>query len=222
MHRCIGTGKELSSIRHQDITWNIADSLSIASLGTNFSEILIRIQSFSFKNMLVWYVMEAKCLWPYFEGIEQTVSVPEYAITLCLLMRPATQPHSWAVSSIFAIPTSQGMPTNMIEISHLLLIASTECVQYGFCRRMLPSAVGALVISGTACQIYCYARYCITQLVSPTVPENPSGPLVDYFSVLTCAAYVSQLCGLLPGVDRWNKWLPKPMLTHIHVAIWRH
>ena len=30
----------------------------------------------------------------------------------------------------------------MIEISHLLLIASTECVQYGFCRRILPSALG--------------------------------------------------------------------------------
>ena len=26
----IGAGKELSSIRHQDITWNIADLLSIA------------------------------------------------------------------------------------------------------------------------------------------------------------------------------------------------
>ena len=37
------------------------------------------------------------------------------------------------------------MPTNMTDISHLLLIASTECVQYGFCRRILPSALGALV-----------------------------------------------------------------------------
>ena len=45
-----------------------------------------------------------------------------------------------------AIPTSQGVSINIIEISHLLLIASTECAQYRFCRRILPSAVGALVV----------------------------------------------------------------------------
>ena len=51
-----------------------------------------------------------------------------------------------AIYLFIAIPTSQGMPTNMTDISHLLVIASTECVQYGFCRRILPSALGALVI----------------------------------------------------------------------------
>ena len=39
------------------------------------------------------------------------------------------------------------MPTNMIEISHLLLIASTECVPYRFCWRKLPRALGALVLT---------------------------------------------------------------------------
>ena len=54
----------------------------------------------------------------------------------------------WLCYLSIAIPTSQGMPTNMIEISHLLpvLIASTECVQYGFCRRILTSVLGALVM----------------------------------------------------------------------------
>ena len=47
----IGTGKGLSSIQRQDIIWNIADLLSIAPLGTNFSGILIGIQSFSFNYM---------------------------------------------------------------------------------------------------------------------------------------------------------------------------
>ena len=47
----IGTGKGLSSIRHQDVTWNIADLLSIAPLGTNSSEIVIGSQSFTFKNL---------------------------------------------------------------------------------------------------------------------------------------------------------------------------
>ena len=57
-----------------------------------------------------------------------------------------TLPHygasRWLCYLFIAIPTSQGMPTNMIEISHLLLTASTECVHYGFCRRILPSALG--------------------------------------------------------------------------------
>ena len=41
-----------------------------------------------------------------------------------------------------------------------------------------------LFIFGTACQIYCYGRYCVRRSVSPQVPENPSGPLVDNFIVL--------------------------------------
>ena len=53
-------------------------------------------------------------------------------------------------------------------------------------------------------QIYCYARFCVTQSVSPKVSESPSGPLVDYFLVLTDVACGDQLCGLLPGVDRWS------------------
>ena len=52
----------------------------------------------------------------------------------------------WLCYLLIAIPTSQWMPNNMIEISQLLLIASTECVQYGFCRRIRPSALGALVL----------------------------------------------------------------------------
>ena len=47
----IGTGKGLSPVRHQDIIWTIADLLSIVLLGTDFSETLIGIQAFSFKNM---------------------------------------------------------------------------------------------------------------------------------------------------------------------------
>ena len=41
----------LSSIRCQAIIWTNAGLLAIGSLGTNFSEILIKIQNFSFKKM---------------------------------------------------------------------------------------------------------------------------------------------------------------------------
>ena len=55
-----------------------------------------------------------------------------------------------------AIPTSQGIPTNMIEISHLLLIELTECVQYGFCRRILPSALGRSCWYSPLGEYYCH------------------------------------------------------------------
>ena len=55
MHRCkltiIGSDKVLSPGRRQAIIWTKAGILSIGPLGTNFNEILIKIQTFSFKEM---------------------------------------------------------------------------------------------------------------------------------------------------------------------------
>ena len=56
-HRCvcnfttIGSGNGLSPGRRQAITWTNAGILLIGPLGTNFSEILIKIQTFSFRKM---------------------------------------------------------------------------------------------------------------------------------------------------------------------------
>ena len=56
MHICIGkltiTGSDNGLLPgyHQAIIWTSAGILLIGPLGTNFSEILIRIQTFSFKN----------------------------------------------------------------------------------------------------------------------------------------------------------------------------
>ena len=47
----IGSGNGLLPYRHQAITWTNTDLLSIWHLGTNFSEILIKTQWFSFKQM---------------------------------------------------------------------------------------------------------------------------------------------------------------------------
>ena len=47
----IGSGNGLSPIRHQAITWTNAVLLSTGLLGTNFSEIWVRILSFSFNKM---------------------------------------------------------------------------------------------------------------------------------------------------------------------------
>ena len=59
MHICvskltiIGSDNGLSRGRRQAIIWTSAGILLIGSLGTNISEILIRIQTFSFKKMLL-------------------------------------------------------------------------------------------------------------------------------------------------------------------------
>ena len=47
----IGSDNGLSPGRHQAIIWTNDGILSIGPLGTNFSEILIGIQTFSFKKM---------------------------------------------------------------------------------------------------------------------------------------------------------------------------
>ena len=47
----IGSDNGLSPSRHQAIIWTSAGILLIGPLGTNFSEILIGIQTFSFKKM---------------------------------------------------------------------------------------------------------------------------------------------------------------------------
>ena len=71
-----------------------------------------------------------------------------------------------------------------------------------------------------ACQIYCHVSFWVTQSVSPTVPENPSGPLVDYFLVLPCAACGSQLCGLLPGLDHWSSLHDPRVIWPYHHELW--
>ena len=166
----------------------------IVPLGTNFSEISIRIQSFSFKNMRlkfsqrnfpsgdlltystsrpIWYVryvMRAKCWWPY---------LGHRTNSQCNRVSHNTLPHyaasRWLCYLFIAIPTSQGVPTNMIEISHLLLIALTECAQYIFCRRILPSAGGALVIIW--CSILIECGQCVFQRlhiqITASAPSHP-------------------------------------------------
>ena len=47
----IGSGNGLSPIRRQAITWTNAHLLPIGPLGTNFNEIQIKIQNFSFKKV---------------------------------------------------------------------------------------------------------------------------------------------------------------------------
>ena len=46
-----GSGNGLSPVRRQAITWTNADLLSIGPSGTNFSEIWIKTQNFSFMKM---------------------------------------------------------------------------------------------------------------------------------------------------------------------------
>ena len=56
----IGSDNGLSPIRPQAIIWTNAGILLIRTLGTNFSEILIQIQTFSNKKMH-WKMSSGKC-----------------------------------------------------------------------------------------------------------------------------------------------------------------
>ena len=62
----IGSNNGLSPDRHQVIFWTNAGLLSIGSLGTNFSEILIKIQNFLFTKM---HMKISSAKWrPFFSG----------------------------------------------------------------------------------------------------------------------------------------------------------
>ena len=72
MHICvsklttIGSDNDLSHGRRQAIIWPNAGILLIGPLGTNFSEILIEIWTFSFKKM---HLKMSSGNWPFFVGL---------------------------------------------------------------------------------------------------------------------------------------------------------
>ena len=63
----------LSPVRRQAITWTNADLLSIRPLGTNFSEILIEIQNFSFTK--IHLKVSSVKWWPFCSWVNPFVSV---------------------------------------------------------------------------------------------------------------------------------------------------
>ena len=89
-----------------------------------------------------WYVMQAKCWWPYLGHKINSQCNRVWHNTL-----PPYAASRWLCYLFIAIPTSQGMPTNMIEIFPFVTdrvdimcsvhILSADTTQ--------PSAVGALV-----------------------------------------------------------------------------
>ena len=68
--------------------------------------------------------------------------------------------------------------------------------------------------------IFGTGRYCVRRSVSPQVPENPSGPLVDNFIVLPCVAFGVTCVKLLPGVDRWNSLDEPRVIGPCHCEVW--
>ena len=63
----IGSDNGLSPGRWQAIIWTGAGTLLIGPLGTNFSEILMGIQTFSFKKMHLKMLSAKWC--PFFFGV---------------------------------------------------------------------------------------------------------------------------------------------------------
>ena len=71
----IGSDNGLPPIRHQDIVWTRAGLLSIRPLGTNFSEILIKVQNFSFTKKHL-KILSAKW-WPFCPGEDELTNVEQ-------------------------------------------------------------------------------------------------------------------------------------------------
>ena len=85
----IGSDNGLSPGRRQAIIWTNAGILLIRPLGTNFSEILIRIQTFSFKKM---HLKMSSPKWrPFCLGLNVLIScdrsVGDYHMELCFIVR---------------------------------------------------------------------------------------------------------------------------------------
>ena len=79
----IGSDNGLSPGRHQAIIWTSAGTLLIGSLGTNFSEISIRIQTVSFKKI---YLKMSPAKWHAFSlGLSVLKGVPELYPQLFLI-----------------------------------------------------------------------------------------------------------------------------------------
>ena len=62
----IGSDYDLSPGRRQAIIWTNDEMLLIGTLGTNLSEILSKIDTFSFKRM---HLKTSSAKWPFFLGL---------------------------------------------------------------------------------------------------------------------------------------------------------
>ena len=74
----IGSDNGLSPGRHQAIIWSNTGILLIGPLATHFSEILIGIQTFSFKKM---HLKMSSAKWrPFCPGVNVLTSVSDYSV----------------------------------------------------------------------------------------------------------------------------------------------
>ena len=135
----IGSDNGLSPDRRQAIIWTSAGSLLIGPLGTNFSEILIGIQTFSFTkmhlkmsakwrpfcpslNVLRPNVLKLHFPWAYLCGFpDPALAGP---VAGCQLPLWNSQPH------LHDTPTKKKKKT--ISRAKLLIWCATEMGQYGY------------------------------------------------------------------------------------------
>ena len=85
----IGSGHGLLLVRRQAITWTNVESLSIKLLGTNFSEILIKVQNISLTKM---HLKTLSAKWPPFGGWVNTIlSLPFQLVPLTVSTKDSSQ-----------------------------------------------------------------------------------------------------------------------------------
>ena len=116
----IGRDNGLSPGRHQAIIWTNTQVLSIRSLGTNFSEILSRIQIFSFKKM---HLNMSSAKWRQFSlGLNVLTVIWEDGL-LTFFTKQATGLDAW--------PSRVKCPARFVSYLHKTCICIW--VVYSFC-----------------------------------------------------------------------------------------
>ena len=83
----IGSDNSLSPDRHQAIIWTNIGILLIGPLGTNFSEILIEIYTFSFKKMHL--KMSSGKWWPFCLSFNMLIHDPYEKMNSVIMKKPS-------------------------------------------------------------------------------------------------------------------------------------
>ena len=109
----IGSDNGLSPGRRQAIIWTNAGILFIGPLGTNFSEILIEIHTFSFKKMHL--KMSSGKWWPFCLGLNVLIAILISRVSC--QKGPTRQAYAWQIGPFWQ--DTLNMWKDCLDLKHI-------------------------------------------------------------------------------------------------------
>ena len=128
----MGSDNGLSPVRRQAIIWTNAGILLIGPLGTNFGEILIVIQTFSFKKL---HLKTSSAKWRLFCLGLNWLNLIKRRFTLCFHSIFCAFPNA-CVHTVFIIETIAPLPARSISVHRRYGPQNTE--KWFWALRILP------------------------------------------------------------------------------------